>query len=396
MRRGRRRPGGNARTKVRCKKIALCLAAVVCAAGLFKLMLLSLPYFSAAAEKAAVWSAALTMPEGGAKLLTETVTARADEEEDTPEDETASQPDVSSTAPVSSGQGQVSSQTSSAASSSVSSAASQPKPKNAGTIVRKTYTASASNIYLPLPGGAFVKNVTKLAASKVKTAMAQKPAFKIEKNDKPQVLIMHTHTTESYEPVTRDWYDKSYNSRTTDNSKNMVRVGDEIEKQLKAAGIGVIHDKTQHDYPSYTGSYDRSAVTVKNILKKNPSIKVVLDVHRDAIQSSNGVRTAPVAKIGEKNAAQVMIISGCDDGTMNYPNYLKNLSFACALQSQMETDYKGLTRPLLFDYRKYNQNLTTGSILLEMGSNSNSLEEAVYAGELVGKSLVKVLQGLQN
>ena len=103
-----------------------------------------------------------------------------------------------------------------------------------------------------------------------------------------------------------------------------------------------------------------------------------------------------MAKIGEKNAAQVMIISGCDDGTMNYPNYLKNLSFACALQSQMETDYKGLTRPLLFDYRKYNQNLTTGSILLEMGSNSNSLEEAVYAGELVGKSLVKVLQGLQN
>lgn len=393
MRRGRRCPAGKARTKVRCKKLALCLAAVLCAAGLVKLMLLSLPYFSAAAEKAAVWSAALTMPEGGAKLLSQTVTARAEEEADTPESESDVQPDVPSALPVSSapqeGPGR-------ASSAHASSAAGQAKPQNAGTILRKTYTAAASNVYLPLPGGAFVKNVTKVSAGKVKAAMAQKPAFKIEKNDKPQVLIMHTHTTESYEPVTRDWYDKAYNSRTTDNAKNMVRIGDEIEKQLKAAGIGVIHDTTKHDYPSYTGSYDRSAVTVKNILKKNPSIQVVLDVHRDAIQAANGVRTAPVANIGGKNAAQVMIISGCDDGTMNYPNYMKNLSFACALQSRMETDYKGLTRPVLFDYRKYNQNLTTGSILLEMGSNSNSLEEAVYAGELVGKSLAKVLQSLQG
>ena len=119
-----------------------------------------------------------------------------------------------------------------------------------------------------------------------------------------------------------------------------------------------------------------------------------MDIHRDAIEQQDGTRIAPVANINGKNAAQVMIISGCDDGTMGYPNYFQNLKFAAALQSQMEADYPGLARPLLFDYRKYNQHLTTGSILLEMGGHANSLEEAVYAGELVGKSLANLLKKL--
>ena len=97
-----------------------------------------------------------------------------------------------------------------------------------------------------------------------------------------------------------------------------------------------------------------------------------------------------------KNAAQVMIISGCDDGTMGYPNYFQNLKFAALLQSQLEADYPGFARPLLFDYRKYNQHLTTGSILLEMGGHANSMEEVIYAGELLGKSLVNALKSIQS
>ena len=151
-----------------------------------------------------------------------------------------------------------------------------------------------------------------------------------------------------------------------------------------------------HDYPSYNGSYQRSAITVKNILAKYPSIKVVLDVHRDAIQTKEGVRTAPVANINGKNAAQIMIISGCDDGTMGMPNYMKNFRFSSLLQQQLESDYPGLTRPILFDYRNYNQQLTTGSILLEMGAHGNSIDEALYSGELMGKALVKALQQCQQ
>ncbi|MDE5737042.1 MAG: stage II sporulation protein P [Oscillospiraceae bacterium] len=221
------------------------------------------------------------------------------------------------------------------------------------------------------------------------------PEFKIKIDGSPQVLIMHTHTTESFEPYEREYYDSNFNYRTTDSSKNMIMVGDAIAEQLESAGIGVVHDTTIHDYPSYTGSYERSAETVKNALIQYPSIKIVLDIHRDAV-GGDGVIKQPVVEVNGKKASQVMIISGCDDGTMNMPNYLKNFRFACLLQQQMESDYAGFTRPILFDYRKYNQDLTTGSILIEVGSHGNTLEQVEYAGELIGSSLARALQQLEE
>ena len=193
----------------------------------------------------------------------------------------------------------------------------------------------------------------------------------------------------------RDYYDNSHPSRTKNLDKNVAKVGEALAKKLENAGIGVIHDKTIHDSPSYNGSYERSAETVKKILKENPTIKVVLDIHRDALQQENGDRIAPVAEINGKKAAQVMIISGCDDGTMNMPNYLKNFRLASLLQQQIEKDNKGLTRAVLFDYRKYNQDLTTGSLLIEVGAYSNSLDHAVYSAELIGDSIAKALLSLK-
>ena len=206
---------------------------------------------------------------------------------------------------------------------------------------------------------------------------------------------MHTHTTESYMPFRGDLYDTRTSFRTTDNRQNMVAVGNRIEEELKAAGIGVLHDVTQHDYPSYNGSYQRSRKTVEQYLAEYPSIRVVLDIHRDAIVSGDTV-TAPSAEIEGKSAAQIMIISGCDDGTMDYPNYGENLQFSIALQEQLEGMYPGLTRPILFDYRLYNQDLTTGSILIEVGGHGNTLEEACYSGELIGKGLSELLEGLKK
>ena len=212
------------------------------------------------------------------------------------------------------------------------------------------------------------------------------PYLEIELNGEPQVLIMHTHTTECYEPCARDRYDSEFSSRTTELDKTVCAVGEEIAAQLEAAGIGVIHDTTVHDYPKYTGAYDRSSERVEELLSEYPSIKVVLDVHRDAIES-DGVRYAPVCEIDGKEAAQVMIICGC----MNVPQYRYNLRFATKLQSKLESDYPGFTRPILFAERNYNQELTPASILLEMGSSSNSLEEAMYSGKLLGMSLAELL-----
>lgn len=271
-----------------------------------------------------------------------------------------------------------------------------PYPKTmenrSGVIKQVNFTKYSGAQYIQLGKAGQVRNCTSISNDVLINESKKLPEFKIQTNGEPQVLIMHTHTTESYEPYSRDFYDASFNSRTTDQTKSVIAVGNKIEEELKTAGIGVIHDTTIHDYPEYNGSYQRSEVTVKAILAKYPSIKVVLDVHRDAIQTSDGVRTAPIAKINGKQAAQIMIISGCDDGTMNMPNYLKNFRLSSLLQQQLEGDYPGLTRPVLFDYRKYNQDLTTGSILLEMGSNGNSIDEAIYTGELMGKALVKTLQ----
>lgn len=273
-----------------------------------------------------------------------------------------------------------------------------PKPypdtwELSGEVREVTYTPYTGTRFFSLEHAGQVQNLSTIPNDTLYAESKRRPAFDIALHSAPQVLIMHTHTTESFEPYVRESFDQNFNYRTTDSSKNMVMVGDAIAKQLENSGIAVIHDSTIHDYPSYTGSYDRSRATVTAILEEYPSIKVVLDVHRDAI-SGEGYVTQPVAEINGKKAAQIMIISGCDDGTMGMPNYMQNFHFACLLQQQMETDYPTLTRPILFDYRKYNQDLTTGSLLIEVGSHGNTLEQAAYAGELFGKSLARVLKEL--
>lgn len=257
-----------------------------------------------------------------------------------------------------------------------------------GKIEEITYLSSMSANIVKYGAGA-IKNDTKNSTSAVEKILSE--PFEITLDDGPQVLIMHTHTTESYEPYARDYFDSDSTSRTTDNNNNMAKVGEVLCEVLNSNGIYAIHDTTQHDYPSYNGSYERSAETVKAYLKKYPSIKIVLDIHRDAIERENGTRIKPVTEINGKKAAQLMIISGCDDGKMNMPKWRENLKFSAALQDQLESDYPTLTRPILFCYRKYNQDLTTGSILIEVGGHANSIDEALYSARLLGESLSRVL-----
>lgn len=263
-----------------------------------------------------------------------------------------------------------------------------------GTIVRNTYEEYSGNSFFNLEKAGQVNNKTTVSNETLQKESTYLPDFAIKDTTEPQVLIYHTHTTESFEPYVRDFYDANFNYRTTDDTKNMVMVGEEICRQLEAAGIGVIHAKDIHDYPSYNGSYARSRDTIMPILEQYPSIKVALDIHRDAI-SSEGVAYQPFAVIDGKEAAQIMIISGCDDGTLGMPNYIKNFRFASYLQQQLESDHPGLTRPILFDYRKYNQDLTTGSLLIEVGSHGNTLEQVQYSGQLIGESLAKALNSLK-
>lgn len=259
------------------------------------------------------------------------------------------------------------------------------KPDDAGKIIRKTFEGAGVNL-----GTGYLKNQTSLSTKEIqKLAKADLP-FELTETDEPQVLIYHTHATESYMPYLCDWFDPSWKSRSTNDDKNMTAVGDVLQKKLEDAGIGVIHDKEHYD-ASYTGAYDRSRVMIEKYLKQYPSIKVVLDVHRDAI--GNDPITAPATTIEGKPTAQVMIISCAGTKSKKIPNYKKNLTFAAQLQNQMEKDYPTLTRPILFSNRHYNQDLSTGALLIEVGSHGNTLNEAKNAIGFVGDSLIHLLKG---
>ena len=209
----------------------------------------------------------------------------------------------------------------------------------------------------------------------------------------PQILIMHTHATEDYRLSAGLWYRPGDGSRTTDRDLNMCAVGRVMADTLNAAGLNTLHDETLNDYPSYTGSYANSRAVVQQYLSQYPSIKIVLDVHRDAIETENGSRMAPVCTVNGRQTAQVMIICGCDNGTtVSLPNYRLNLRFAAAWETAMEGLYPGFTRPVLFSYRFYNQDLTPGSLLIEIGGHGNNLNEALYAGQLAANGLIQTIK----
>ena len=268
------------------------------------------------------------------------------------------------------------------------------RPADAGSILEKNYPQGSGEKYIPCGAGS-IKNNTRQTAADIAAEITNPLPFAIEPNSPdPQVLVMHTHATEDYRLSAGLWFSPGDGARSTDRSINMCAVGRVVADTLNAAGINTLHDETLNDYPSYTGSYANSRAVVQQYLAQYPSIKVVLDVHRDAIESESGSRYAPVCTVEGRQAAQVMIICGCDNGTtVQLPNWRQNLRFAAAWERSMEGMYPGFTRPVLFSYRFYNQDLTTGSLLIEIGGHGNNLNEALYAGQLAAKGLAAALLG---
>ena len=259
-----------------------------------------------------------------------------------------------------------------------------------GEIIRNTFGEYSGDNFFGLADGGQVNNKTDIANETLLSESWYMPNFSVDSLAEPLVLIYHTHTCESFEPYVRDEFDPGFNFRTTDETKNVVMVGNAIQAELEAQGIGVIHATDIHDHPTYNGAYDRSRATIMSILEEYPSVRVVLDIHRDALGDDTQAYQ-PFIRVEGKEAAQIMIISGCDDGTMGMPNYMENFHFACTLQQKLEKDHPGFTRPILFDYRCYNQDLTNGSLLIEVGSHGNTLDQVQFAGQLLGKSLGELL-----
>ncbi|MEG0547017.1 MAG: stage II sporulation protein P [Oscillospiraceae bacterium] len=260
---------------------------------------------------------------------------------------------------------------------------------HSGVIVEKKYDAASSNASFK---NVNMRNTTSNQSVNIEELLNKKASLVIEDKTKPTVLIFHTHTTESFEMADLGWYSDNYVTRSDKPDRNVVRVGDAICEELKKAGINAIHDTTIYD-GTYTGAYDRSRAGILKILNENPSIKIVIDVHRDGIKQNDGTRIKPTTTVFNKKAAQVMIIAGCQSGLVKqFPTWEENLTFGLHLQEKVESLYSGTMRPILFCERKYNMDVTPCSLLLEFGSDSNTLEEVEYSGHLIGISLSKLIE----
>ncbi|MBQ9079865.1 MAG: stage II sporulation protein P [Clostridia bacterium] len=209
----------------------------------------------------------------------------------------------------------------------------------------------------------------------------------------PVVLIIHTHGTEAYSPEGSISYDGvSELARSSDITQNVVAVGAVIAEVLNENGVRTLHCTTMHDAESYRDSYSRSAATIREYLAKYPSIKYVIDVHRDSVTNSAGSLLRPVTRVEGETAAQVMCVVGSDWGGADYPDWQDNLSFALKLRSALNAKYEKLCRPVYLRSSAYNQQYAPVSMLLEVGTSGNYLSEAKAAARLCAEELADIIK----
>ncbi len=194
----------------------------------------------------------------------------------------------------------------------------------------------------------------------------------------PQILLIHTHGSEAYTQAGLDRYEANDTCRTDDTRHNIVRVGDELASLLEAAGLRVLHDREIYDYPSYTGSYTRSGEAVERYLSEYPGIAVVIDIHRDAL-GSDGVVYKTMAEEEGVVSSQAMLLVGTDASGLEHPDWRTNLALALYLQEAVGRKHPTLMRPVTLVQQRYNQHLSPGSLILEVGCSGNTLQEALAA-----------------
>jgi len=266
----------------------------------------------------------------------------------------------------------------------------RPVPDGEG-IVEMTGRGKEGGQYLS-DGGVYVYNRT---GWELDSSLLTQGTVDVPLGEGPQILIVHTHGSEAYSMTDGDLYEESDPYRTTDCTHNVVRVGEEMATVFRTYGFQVIHDTTLCDYPSYNGAYDRSKAVVEQWLEQYPTIKVVLDVHRDALVGSEGEVYKMVSAEAGQKVAQVMMVLGTD-ASAEHPRWKDNLAFALKLQRNLVKGYTSLARPTVLRKSRYNQQLSPGSILVEVGGHGNTLSEAIAGGRLWADNVARTLLEMRN
>ena len=250
-------------------------------------------------------------------------------------------------------------------------------------IPSQTTIPSKSTNYTVI-NGVYIKNASGRSIDKETVGKGEFPAV-YQADASPQVLIVHSHATEAYTMPSGQKYKASGNCRTKDTHYNVVRVGDEVAAALSSYGISVLHDRSLHDSPSYNDAYSNSYDAIASYLEKYPSLVYILDIHRDAVEDADGNQYKLVTR-EDPHAAQCSIVLGND-----YTHWQDNLTLAVAVQQTINEKHPTLMRPILMIGYRYNQHFTTGSLLVEIGTAGNSLDEALYSARLFARGFAETI-----
>lgn len=208
--------------------------------------------------------------------------------------------------------------------------------------------------------------------------------------DSPQILIYHSHGTESYSQTPGYTYEESDPYRTLNMDYNITAVGKAMAEVFEASGYGVIHDLSLHDYPDYNSSYGNSAQSLQAYLAEYPSIRLIFDVHRDALSAEDGTPYQLVSQDLDGDVAQVMLVVGTDGGGYEHPLWEENFSLALELQSRLLV-YGDYIRPIALRTSRFNQQYATGALLVEIGGHGNTFPQALAGGILFAEGVVEML-----
>ena len=239
-----------------------------------------------------------------------------------------------------------------------------------------------------LDGKISINNETKYTPDTASLTDGKKP---FETDASPQVLIVHTHTTESYQPTANINYSFTSADRCTDTNYNMVRIGKEVAEELKKRGIGVLHITDLYDYPEYDNAYARSCDAVEQVLAENPGIKIVLDLHRDAITAEDGEKTKVVTEINGESVAQVMIVVGTDELGLKHDNWEINLKYAVNLQREFLNINENFARPINLRTSRFNGHTAPGAVIIEVGAAANNIEEAIASCKYIAEAVANTI-----
>lgn len=219
-------------------------------------------------------------------------------------------------------------------------------------------------------------NSTNVSESKVSVF---DPSLKRTMNkEKPDVLIYHTHTTESYKPG---------DANSFDDSKNVCAVGDQLVAELNKYGISAINDKTVHDAEAYTQSYARSSVTLGKYLKQYGDFKLIIDMHRDYAEDKNSV----TIKLNGENVSKFMLVM-----TKKNPHFDKNMVWANQIVNLSNKLYPGFSKGINLQYnygtRYFNQGMSNNAILMEVGSQINTTDESKASMKYMARIIAQVIK----